>query len=157
MTLSEVADLITSPEAEFLMRGNYVNKRGVRGYFVQIKCGNHWCKVSVSNADHHSNRVTVDELDSLHASMLESAVIIPPESLSSAFKSAAASSATVRSYLNSAGVEGIWAAFYYAGNWYMVSVSHVDVPVYATPEELDRLADEFLFQQGSRHGKRRFA
>ena len=58
MTLHEVADLIVSPQAETLLRGNYVNKRGVRGYFVQIKCGNHWCKVSVSNADHHSARVT---------------------------------------------------------------------------------------------------
>jgi hypothetical protein len=33
----EVADLIVSPQAETLLRGNYVNKRGVRGYFVQIK------------------------------------------------------------------------------------------------------------------------
>ena len=88
MTLSEVADLIISPEAEFLMRGNYVNRRGVRGYFVQIKCGNHWCKVSVSDADYHSGRITVGELDALNGSMLQTAVVIPARSLYWAFKSA---------------------------------------------------------------------
>lgn len=51
VTLREAADLILLTEAELLLLGTYVNRRGVRGYFVQIKCGNHWCKVSVSHAE----------------------------------------------------------------------------------------------------------
>ena len=50
-TLSEAADLIILPEAELLLRGTYLNRREVRGYFVQIKCGNRWCKVAVSHAE----------------------------------------------------------------------------------------------------------
>ncbi len=150
MTLNEVADLIISPQAETLLRGNYVNKRGVRGYFVQIKCGNHWCKVSVSNADHHSARVTVEELDSIDSAMLEPAVLVPTSSISEALKSHTAQHAPVNTYLNGADIEGIWAEFRHAANWYMVSVSHIDVPTYAKSEELERITDEFLFQQGFR-------
>lgn len=150
MTLNEVADLIISPQAETLLRGNYVNKRGVRGYFVQIKCGNHWCKVSVSNADHHSARVTVEELDSIDSAMLEPAVLVPTASISEALKSHTAQHTPVNTYLNGADIEGTWAEFRHAANWYMVSVSHIDVPTYAKSEELERITDEFLFQQGFR-------
>jgi len=145
MTLNEVADLIVSPQAETLLRGNYVNKRGVRGYFVQIKCGSHWCKVSVSNADHHSARVTVEELDSIDSSMLEPAVLVPTSSISDALKSHAAQGTPVNTYLNGVDIEGIWAEFRHTANWYMVRVSHIDVPTYAKSEELERITDEFLF------------
>ena len=155
MTLNEVADLILSPQAETLLRGNYVNKRGVRGYFVQVKCGNHWCKVSVSNAEHHSARITVEELEGIDSSMLQPAVLVPNSSISDALKSSAAQDTLVSTYLNSAEVEGIWAEFRYAANWYMVSVSHIDVPIYAKSEELERIADEFLLQQGFRKLSRR--
>jgi len=156
VTLNEVADLIVSPHAETLLRGNYVNKRGVRGYFVQIKCANHWCKVSVSNADHHSARVTVEELEAIDSSMLEPAVLVPNSSISEALKSRAGQDTSVNTYLNSAEVEGIWAEFRDAANWYMVSVSHIDVPTYAKSEELERITDEFLFQQGFRKLSRRY-
>jgi hypothetical protein len=156
VTLNEVADLIISPQAETLLRGNYVNKRGVRGYFVQIKCGNHWCKVSVSNAEHHSARITVEELEGIDSSMLQPAALVPSSSISEALKSRAAQDAPVNTYLNSAEVEGIWAEFRHAANWYMVSVSHIDVPTYAKSEELERIADEFLLQQGFRKLSRRY-
>ncbi len=155
MTLNEVADLILSPQAETLLRGNYVNKRGVRGYFVQIKCGNHWSKVSVSNAEHHSARITVEELEGIDSSMLQPTVLVPNSFISDALKSRAAQDTLVSTYLNSAEVEGIWAEFRYATNWYMVSVSHIDVPIYAKSEELERIADEFLLQQGFRKLSRR--
>lgn len=154
MTLSEVADLIISTEAEVLARGNYVNRRGVRGYFVQLKCANHWCKVSVSNADHHSGRITIEELDKLNAGLLQKSTVIPARCLWRACNSVAATDAAIHSYQNSAGVDGIWAEFQHDGNWYMVSVSHIDIPACATPDELDRLASEFLDQQGPKRPKR---
>jgi len=157
VTLNEVGDLIISPDAEFLLRGNYVNRRGVRGYFVQVKSGSNWCRISVSNADRHSHRTAVAELDTLNGTMIESGVVIPNDSLSDAFKSSVASNASVNRYLNDAGVAGIWAEFYYRNNWYMVSVSHIDIPLHATPEGLDRLAEEFLSQQGVTRRKRRFS
>jgi hypothetical protein len=156
VTLSEVADLIISTEAEFLVRGNYVNRRGVRGYFVQLKCANHWCKVSVSNAEHHSGRITIDELNELNGDTLIASAVIPARSLWRAFTSAIASNAVIHPYQNSGGVDGIWAEFHHDGSWYMVSVSHIDVPVNATHEELDRLADEFLLQQGRKRERRKF-
>jgi hypothetical protein len=156
VTLNEVSDLIVSPHAETLLRGNYVNKRGVRGYFVQIKCANHWCKVSVSNADHHSARVTVEELEAIECSMLQPAVLVPTSSISDVLKSHAAQQTPVNTYLNSADIEGIWAEFRHAANWYMVSVSHIDVSTYAKSEELERITDEFLFQQGFRKLGRRY-
>jgi len=45
-------------------------------------------------------------------------------------------------------VPGVWAEFRYDTNWYMISVSHVDIPARATPAQKDRIADEFLRQQG---------
>jgi hypothetical protein len=155
--LSEVGDLILATDAEILLLGNYVNRRGMRGYFVQIKCGNHWCKVSVSHADRHSARITVSELDVIDTTMLQSALVVPIGSISGALKSRSAQETPINTYLNSAAVEGIWAEFYYEGNWYMVSVSHIDAPTYATSEELERMADEFLWQQGSRKYRRRIS
>jgi hypothetical protein len=38
----------------------------------------------------------------------------------------------------------------------MVSVSHVGVPAYAKPEELERIADEFLWQQEQTRRKRKY-
>ena len=63
LTLNEVADLIDSRNAELLRWGNYLNRRGIRGYYMQVKCGDHWCKISVSHADRHADRITVNELD----------------------------------------------------------------------------------------------
>jgi hypothetical protein len=151
MTLNEVADLITSPEAERLACGNYMNKRGVRGYYLQVKCGDQWCKVSVSHADRHSNRITADELHEIDQSKLQPSVVIPTDSISTALKSAAAERASIQKYTNSSAVEGIWAEFYHNGHWYMISVSRIDSPVGAR-QELDTIADEFLWQQG--HGRR---
>ena len=87
--------------------------------------------------------------------MLQPAVVVPNSSISCALKSRAAEETSINTYLNSAAVEGIWAAFHHEENWYMVSVSHIDVPVYATSEELDRMADEFLSQQGARKLRKR--
>ena len=39
----------------------------------------------------------------------------------------------------------------------MISISHVDVPAQVEPEDLDRIADEFLWQQGQARRKRRYA
>src|ERR1017187_229773 len=71
VTLNEVADLIVSPEAEHLSRGNCLNRRGIRGYYLQLKCGSNWCKISVSHADRHSDRITVVELDEIDPTTLQ--------------------------------------------------------------------------------------
>lgn len=156
MTLNEVADLISSPETERLTCGNYMNRRDARGYYLQVKCGDHWCKVSVSHADRHSERITADELHEIDRSTLQP-IVIPTDSISSALRSQAAEAASLSKYENSSAVEGMWAEFYHNGHWYMISVSSIDIQVYARPEELETAADEFLWQQG--HGRRpgRFA
>lgn len=156
VTLNEVADLIVSPEAEHLSRGNYLNRRGIRGYYLQLKCGSNWCKISVSHADRHSDRITVVELDELDPTTLQPSLVIPMSSISDALKSSAAEQAAIESYYNNSAVEGFWAEFYRNGNWYMISISHVDVPTHVKPEELDRIADEFLWQQGQARRKRRY-
>lgn len=100
---------------------------------------------------------TVAELDEIDPNTVRPAVIIPVSSISAALKSPAAERAPISSYFNNAGVEGIWAEFHYCGNWYMVSVSHIDVPAYATPDDLERIADELLWQQGPRKYRRRIS
>lgn len=87
---------------------------------------------------------------------LQPSLVIPASSISVALKSSAGERATIESYFNNSAVEGVWAEFYHNGNWYMVSVSHVDVPARAKPEELDTIADEFLWQQGQARRKRRY-
>jgi hypothetical protein len=154
MTLNEIADLIVSPEAEHLSNGNYLNRRGIRGYYLRLKCGSNWCKISVSHVDRHSDRITVLELDEIDSSTLQPALVIPVSSISAALNSPHARQAAIESYFNNAAVQGLWAEFYDNGNWYMVSVSHVDVPPSARSEELERIADEFLWQQGQVRRKR---
>ena len=139
-----------------LPRQLYTNRRNIRGYYVQLKCGNHWCKVSISHADKHSARITAEELEAIDHNTLQPSVVIPIASISSALKSSSGEQAEMHSYTNSSGVEGNWAEFYSKGNWYMISVSHVDVPAFASPEELEMIADEFLRQQSGRHRKRFF-
>ena len=154
MTLNEVADLISSTAAELLMNGNYLNRRGIRGYCAQFKCGHHWCKVSVSHADQHSARISLKEFDDLATTTLLPAVTIPLASIAAALRSSAAEAASIGSYFNDSGIEGIWAEFYFQGNWYMIAVSHIDVPALAAQADLERIADEFLRQQGQRGFKR---
>jgi hypothetical protein len=156
MTLDEIADLIASAEAKQISSGNYHNQRGIRGYFVQVKCGNHWCKVSVSHADKHSDRIRLEELNELDSSAVRPAVTIPVQSISSAIRSAANRDAPLHRYRNSSDIDGVWAEFHHNGNWYMVSVSHIDVPVFAKPAELERMADDLLWQQGAMKRNRRF-
>jgi hypothetical protein len=155
VTLDEVADLIAAPASELLSTGNYVNRRGILGYFMQVKCGDHWCKVSVSHAERHSDRLSVEELDRIDPTNLRPAVIIPVPSISAALRSSAGRDTPINTYLNAAGIEGIWAEFRFEGNWYMLSVSHIDVPTHASPADLEMIADEFLRQQSHNHGRRR--
>lgn len=154
MTLSEVADLLISPESEFLAHGNYVNRRGIRGYYVQVKSGNHWCKVSISHADRNANRITAEELEDIRHNTLQSAVMIPLSSISFALRSCPAEQAPINVYTNSSSVEGNWAEFYFEGCWYMITISHVDVPAYASSEELEMIADDLLRQQVSGRKRR---
>lgn len=156
MTLNEVADLIDAPDAESLCWGNYKNRRGVRGYYQQTKCGNHWCKISVSNVDRHSDRLTVGELDDIDINALDRTTKIPRLSISYALRWASErDDVAVERYVNAADVEGIWSEFSYGNNWYMVSVSHVNVPAYASRDDLERIADEFLRQQRRQPGRNR--
>jgi hypothetical protein len=154
LTLSEVADLLISPHAEQLCQGNYTNRRNIRGYYVQLKCGNHWCKVSISHADRHAARITAEELEAIDHNTLQPSVVIPIASISSALKSGSGDQAEMRTYTNSSAVEGNWAEFYFQSNWYMISVSRVDVPAFASPEELEMMADELLRQQSGRQRRR---
>jgi hypothetical protein len=96
------------------------------------------------------------ELDAIDHNALQPSLVIPIASISSALKSASGEQADMHAYTNSSGVEGNWAEFHFQGNWYMISVSHVDVPAFASPEELEMIADEFLRQQSGRHRKRFF-
>jgi hypothetical protein len=154
MTLNEIADLIISPESEHLSCGNYINRRGIRGYYVQLKCGSNWCKISVSHADRHADRITFVELNEIDPITLQPALVIPISSISAALKSPQAGQAAIEIYFNNVAVQGLWAEFYENGNWYMVSVSNVDVPRCTRPDELERIADEFLWQQGHVRRKR---
>jgi hypothetical protein len=147
MTLSEVADLITSQRTVELAHGNYYNRRFVRGYYVQLKCADHWCKISISNVDQLIARISVRELDAVDPSALTLDEIIPLNSIATAVKWAS-DSTNLQPYNNSSMVPGVWTEFRYGNNWYMISVSHVDVPLRATPAQKDRIADEFLEQQG---------
>jgi hypothetical protein len=156
MTIDEIADLVLSPEAEILPASNYVNRRGVLGYFMQVKCGSHWCKISVSNVECHSDRTTAKELDEIDPRTLRPTIAIPVRSISDALKSPQGRAAHVDTYENASGIEGIWIEFQFEGNWYMVSVSHIDLPARISREELEMVADEFLSQQGNIKKRYRF-
>lgn len=156
MTIDEIAELLLSAEAEVLPAGNYVNRRGVLGYFMQVKCGAHWCKVSVSHVERHSDRTTARELNELDPRTLKATVGIPSEAIAHALKSSNGRIANLNTYENASGIEGLWTEFCLDGNWYMVSVSHIDLPARISNAELEMLADEFLCQQGNMKRKRRF-
>ena len=81
------------------MNGNYLNRRGIRGYCAQFKCGHHWCKVSVSHADQHSARISLKEFDDLATTTLLPAVTIPLASIAAALRSSAAEAASLGSIL----------------------------------------------------------
>jgi hypothetical protein len=148
MTLMEIADLIGSSYAQVLACGNYKNRKGALGYFLQVKCGDHWCRISVSHIESHSDRITLEELNAMDSTrLLPANISIPIDSILKALRSAARCNVPVQKYLNSSDVEGVWAEFKEGGSWYMVSVSHVDVPKRAAPEILDRIADDLLWQQ----------
>lgn len=155
MTMDEIADLFVSPEAETLPRGNYLNRRGVLGYFMQVKCGTHWCKVSVSHAECHSDRTTLQELNEINPLTLRPTIVIPDQSIAAAFRSVAGRQARLKTYENASGIEGIWTEFHFEENWYMVSVSHIDLPTRISNSELEILTDEFLYQQGAQNRRRR--
>jgi hypothetical protein len=156
VTTDEIAYLLLSPEAEFLPAGNYVNRRGVVGYFMQVKCGNHWCKVSVSNVESDLDRTGARELHEIDPRTLRPTVTIPIEAMAGALKSPAGRMAPINTYENASGIEGIWTEFYFEGHWYMVGVSHIDLPARISSTELEMIADEFLAQQGNMNRRRRF-
>ena len=156
LTIDEIADLLLSTEVEILPAGNYVNRRGILGYFMQIKCGAHWCKVSVSHVERHSDRTTAKELNEIDPRSLKPTIAVPVQSVVEALKSPEGRTSHLRTYENASGIEGIWAEFQFEGNWYMVSVSHIDLPARISREELEMVADEFLSQQGNIRRRRRF-
>lgn len=115
MTIDEIADLLRSAEGELLPAGNYVNRRGVLGYFMQVKCGAHWCKVSVSHVERHCDRTTAKELNEIDPKTLKPAVVIPAQSIANALKSAEGQRARLDKYENASGIEGLWTEFYFGG------------------------------------------
>lgn len=156
MTIDEIADLLLSPEAEFLPAGNYVNRHGVVGYFMQVKCGEHWCKVSVSHVERHFDRTTANELNEIDSRTLKPTVVIPTDAITNALKSSEGRKAPLNTYENASGIEGFWTEFYFEGRWYMVGVSHIDLPARISSAELEMIANEFLAQQGNMKRRRRF-
>jgi hypothetical protein len=106
-------------------------------------------------ADRHSDRITVVELDRRDRTTLHTALVIPVSSIVDALKSSDAEQASVETYFNNVAVRGIWAEFYHQGNWYMLSASRIDLPTRARAEDLERIADEFLLQQGHTRGRRK--
>lgn len=154
LTSDEIAELLLSAEAEILPAGNYVNRRGILGYFMQVKCGTHWSKVSVSHAERHSDRTTAKELNEIDPRTLRPTVAIPLQSIAEALKSPQGRTAALDTYENASGIEGIWTEFHFEGNWYMVSVSHIDLPARISNAELEMVADEFLRQQSGKHRRR---
>lgn len=156
MTMDEIAELLVSAEGELLPSGNYVNRRGVLGYFMQVKCGAHWCKVSVSHVERHSDRTTAKELNEIDPKTLNLGVVIPAQSIANALKSSEGRRARLDKYENASGIEGLWTEFHFERNWYMVSVSHIDLLTRVSNAELEIIADEFLSQQGNMKKKRHF-
>jgi len=110
--------------------------------------------VSVSHVDHHSSRLTIAELEAIDPTSLKPSVTIPISAIASVLRTASAKEIPLRRYLSSSGVEGLWTEFPQNGSWYMISVSHIDVPTRASAEDLERIADEFLKQQANMKKKR---
>ena len=154
MTIDEIADLLVSQEAECLPAGNYVNRRGVVGYFMQVKCGNNWCKISVSHVERHLDRTTANELNEIDSRTLRPTVAIPAEAIADALKSPEGRRAPLNTYESASGIEGLWTEFYLEGHWYMISVSHIDLPARISNTELEMIADEFLSQQANMKKRR---
>jgi len=156
MTLKEIGGLILRPEVECLFSGNYTNRRGIRGYYVQLASTNIWCRVSVSHADRHSDRISVSELEAAHTAVRQTGVFIPTRSIAKALESEEAQGTPIRTYFNSAGIRGMWAEFYYEGNWYMLNISQVDAKEYLRQNhwKKDRITNEFLREQGKKYRRR---
>jgi len=122
---------------------------------MQIKCGDHWCKISVSHVEFHPKRISIEELDDIIPTTSDLGIAISVQSISTAMKSSFGRKAPIHPYINRAGIEGIWTEFCLGENWYMLSVFHIDIPTQVSAVELEMLADEFLREQGSRHRRGR--
>jgi hypothetical protein len=101
-------------------------------------------------------RTTASELNEIDPRTLRPTVTIPAETIANALKSSEGRKAPLNTYENASGIEGLWTEFYFEGHWYMVGVSHIDLPARISSSELDMLADEFLAQQGNMKRRRRF-
>jgi uncharacterized protein (DUF1015 family) len=86
---------------------------------------------------------------------LKPEVGILPKDVADALKSFTGQHASLHSYENASGIQGKWTEFYMDGNWYMISISHVDVPTHISQAELEMLSDNFLSQQANINKRRR--
>ena len=150
MTISELADFLTL-EPEILFDGNYRNRRGIVGYFVQLKCDDHWVRVSVSNVASVHGGMSVAEMDVLTKADLiaQKPFIVKVRTIGMALRQIGVRGCEWKPYENSMFVPGVWLEQEFGGHWYMVSVSRVEGLDRASPERIDEGADEFLRRMGA--------
>jgi hypothetical protein len=91
----------------------------------------------VSHVERHSDRTTAKELNEIDPRTLKPAVAIPVQSIAEALKSSQGRASQLHTYENTSGIEGIWTEFHFEDNWYMVSVSHIDLPARMSNEEFE--------------------
>jgi len=150
MTISELADfLATDPVA--LLNGNYRNRRGHIGYFVQLKCGDHSVKVSVSNVASIISGISPENLDAMTKEDLisEAPFIVPLQRIAKAIHYIGDRGVEWKRYRNANFVPGVWLEEKAGEHWYMVSVSHVEGLESVPQEHMDEPADEFLRRMGA--------
>ncbi len=150
MTISELADFL-SLEPATLFHGNYRNRRGLIGYFVQLQCGEHWVKVSVSNASSGNGGISRDELGAMTKDDLiaETPFPVSLRTIAAAIRHIASRGTEWKPYENAVYVPGVWLEERLTEHWYMVSVSRVEGLNDIPPERLDEPADEFLRRMGA--------
>lgn len=150
MTIDELADFLAA-EPGVLLNGNYRNKRGHIGYFVQLQCGDHWVKVSVSNVVSTQMGISPEKLDAMSKEDLisEKPFIVPLRWIARAIHRIGLRGAEWKSYDNASFVPGVWLEERVGEHWYMVSISRVEGLESVKREQLDEPADEFLRRMGA--------
>jgi hypothetical protein len=153
MTINKLADFLDLGPA-ILFDGNYRNKRNRIGYYVQLQCGEHWIKVSVSNVSSLNGGISSAELSAMTQDKLvhEAPASVPLKNIATAIRHIGSRGTGWKSYENAVFVPGVWLEDKVGEHWYMVWVSHVDALDKIAPEKVDSSTDEFLRRMGALSG-----
>ncbi len=153
MTINELADFLAI-EPAILFDGNYRNKWGHIGYFVQLQCGEHWVKASVSNVASTHGGISRQELDAMTKEDLlaDKPFTISLRTIADTVRRVGLRGTEWKAYQNAVFVPGVWLEEKAGEHWYMVSVSRIEGLESVPPERMDEPADEFLRRMGAFDG-----